>query len=580
MFVVAAGWPSAGRADVVSPFRGLNLITGSSHTIVWEPVTSCATVDIELYQGLTFVDEIASGTSNDGSFAWQIPDYGLDPACNFAVRIGCDGEVVSSQAFSIDGLTLAEAIEGDRTVTLHWRRSNGDTLGASNIRIPDLQTGDRVFGGYNVWRLTYDNLLNPITRERFSKIRAYDVAVPRDEELASRYDFDSEFVPYGEVIRQIDEETEITEIWQLAQTFVSPPGGADVCQVRIYLGDVAGRWNTTLSITPLAGGLPDLDAPLGSLEVGHGTGGAESGQSWLTFVFPTPIPLAGDQSYALVVAGDPEVRPATVTWTSSLYDAYPAGETFATRDDGGTWESAARREGDFSFVIATNQAGLCTDWEGQRFGGESFRRFNDPESIRAFVFVPPDEGTGGGDQDDVPEQTELSPSGPFNGFQVRYAVTAFDRVKLGSSNVEFISSCEDTLVDESGFPDGIQPDPATVWPDVLFPRSDAKSTVSLLSDVYPVPNPYVRDPNSPSYPRWELPGQWRIQFVNLPTNATIKIFTLAGDNVRQLEHREDHGTENWDLRNDSGELVDAGVYLWLVKTPSGERKTGQLVIVR
>lgn len=568
------------HAEVVSPFRGLNLVAGQSHTIVWEPLNACGTVDIELYQGLTFVDEIAAGTANDGSFAWSVGDYGLDPACNFTVRVGCGAETASSEGFSIGGLTIATVVPGDRNVTLEWHRSLGDTLGAFNVQIPSLVTGERVFGGYNVWRLTYDNQLHPITRERFSKIRTYDVAVPPDDSVSTRFDFDREFVSYGRVIRQVDEETQVTENWILAQTFAVPTGGAEVCEVRIYLGDVLGRWDTTASIVGLSGGLPDLDASLGEVTVSHGSGGAVSGQRWLTLVFAAPVVLGADTSYALVISGAPvDTSPSEAAWTSSLYDAFPDGETFLSIDAGDSWETAADGDGDFAFVLATVRGGVCRDWLGQRVGGTELRRFNDPESIRAFIFVP-DDGTGESPPDDVPAITELSPAGPFNGFQLRYAVTSFDRVKLGSTNVEQVSACEDTLLDDDGFPIGVQPNPAAEWPDVIFPRSNAKSTVSLLSDVYPVPNPYVRDPQSPSYPRWELPGQFRIQFVNLPTNATIKIFTLGGDNVRQLEHREEHGTTNWDLRNESGEVVEAGIYLWLVKTPSGERKTGQLVIVR
>jgi hypothetical protein len=90
----------------------------------------------------------------------------------------------------------------------------------------------------------------------------------------------------------------------------------------------------------------------------------------------------------------------------------------------------------------------------------------------------------------------------------------------------------------------------------------------------------VRDPDSRHWPRWELPGELKLQFVNLPRGAVVKLYTMAGDHVRTLRHTADHGSLDWDLRNSSGEIVETGIYIWLVTADNGETKDGQLVVVR
>ena len=68
--------------------------------------------------------------------------------------------------------------------------------------------------------------------------------------------------------------------------------------------------------------------------------------------------------------------------------------------------------------------------------------------------------------------------------------------------------------------------------------------------------------------------------MNLPTGAEIKVYTLAGDLVRTLRHTSrEHGSLDWDLRNEAAELVTSGIYMWFAKSESGEKKYGQLVLI-
>ncbi|GBD93898.1 hypothetical protein BMS3Abin05_01493 [bacterium BMS3Abin05] len=70
-------------------------------------------------------------------------------------------------------------------------------------------------------------------------------------------------------------------------------------------------------------------------------------------------------------------------------------------------------------------------------------------------------------------------------------------------------------------------------------------------------------------------------FTHLPSECTIKIYTVTGELVRKLDHKDlDSGQEFWDLRNESNMDVSYGLYLYVVTTPNGKEKGGKFAIVR
>jgi hypothetical protein len=113
--------------------------------------------------------------------------------------------------------------------------------------------------------------------------------------------------------------------------------------------------------------------------------------------------------------------------------------------------------------------------------------------------------------------------------------------------------------------------------DPVFPSTSAKEG---LGQVAAIPNPYI------SSAPWEVPGQRKIQFVNLTPQATVRIFTAAADLVRVIEHPAPgsppgQGSVDWDLTNADGQLVESGIYIYQVETPGGAADfQGRLVIVR
>ena len=89
-----------------------------------------------------------------------------------------------------------------------------------------------------------------------------------------------------------------------------------------------------------------------------------------------------------------------------------------------------------------------------------------------------------------------------------------------------------------------------------------------LSGVRVFPNPWRSDKH----------GGLPMTFDNLTVNTTIKIFTVSGHWVKTLPKSSTSVT--WDLTNDSGDKVASGLYVYLVMTDSGLKKTGQLAVIR
>lgn len=91
-----------------------------------------------------------------------------------------------------------------------------------------------------------------------------------------------------------------------------------------------------------------------------------------------------------------------------------------------------------------------------------------------------------------------------------------------------------------------------------------------VGSTYAYPVPYVASRDK---------GQ-NIKFVNLPDSGSIKIYTIAGELVKEIQFAPGRPDPlPWDVKNDSGEDLGADVYIYHV-TSGGNKKTGKLVIVK
>ena len=105
-----------------------------------------------------------------------------------------------------------------------------------------------------------------------------------------------------------------------------------------------------------------------------------------------------------------------------------------------------------------------------------------------------------------------------------------------------------------------------------------------MENIYTVPDPYIAASSlEPKLVNMDVGrGERRIDFVNLPSECKISIFTVSGRLVREIDHAStiENGRESWDLRTSDGLEVAHGIYIYYVNAPGVGSKTGKLAIIK
>jgi hypothetical protein len=70
-----------------------------------------------------------------------------------------------------------------------------------------------------------------------------------------------------------------------------------------------------------------------------------------------------------------------------------------------------------------------------------------------------------------------------------------------------------------------------------------------------------------------------LRFLNIPQDADLNIFNMAGKTVATIPGNGNSGVRTWDLRNKSGEAVASGIYIFMVQGDNIEQ-SGKFSIVR
>jgi hypothetical protein len=101
-------------------------------------------------------------------------------------------------------------------------------------------------------------------------------------------------------------------------------------------------------------------------------------------------------------------------------------------------------------------------------------------------------------------------------------------------------------------------------------------TAGDIADVHPVPDPYYITNE------YEVTStDNRIEFINLPQQAIIRIYSSSGVLVDLIEHNSTQagGSVSWNVRNRNNQAVASGVYFFHVES-NDQRKVGRMTIVR
>lgn len=114
--------------------------------------------------------------------------------------------------------------------------------------------------------------------------------------------------------------------------------------------------------------------------------------------------------------------------------------------------------------------------------------------------------------------------------------------------------------------------------------TDRAAITSSMDAIQVVPNPYVATNHmEPAVANQFLNQRRRILFTHLPARCDIKIFTVSGFLVDEIdvENADDNGTAHWDVLTREGLEVAAGVYVYYVKAKeTGDEKLGKFSIIK
>lgn len=164
----------------------------------------------------------------------------------------------------------------------------------------------------------------------------------------------------------------------------------------------------------------------------------------------------------------------------------------------------------------------------------------------------------------------VAPPGPHNGFRAWYSVTY-----------------EEKNLNDNNYKDLYVRDPACTNPDTTLCANLNNKLHNLTGPVVATPGPAENLQTVAVVPNpfraaeaWDVQGAHELHFINLPSTARIRVYTIAGDLVRDLQHNDPvHDYEIWDLKNSHGADVSSGIYVYRVESDAFQNQ-GRFIVIR
>jgi hypothetical protein len=73
-----------------------------------------------------------------------------------------------------------------------------------------------------------------------------------------------------------------------------------------------------------------------------------------------------------------------------------------------------------------------------------------------------------------------------------------------------------------------------------------------------------------------------VKIRDLPVNCVMNIYSISGEKIRTLNETDqlipNTGYIEWDGKNEGGEIVKQGIYMYVIKTPDGKKSTGKIAV--
>ena len=173
---------------------------------------------------------------------------------------------------------------------------------------------------------------------------------------------------------------------------------------------------------------------------------------------------------------------------------------------------------------------------------------------------------------------------PYDGEITPYMFVVFDPYE----NVLEVVTTEDTTIIDTSFADIVDVAAGDVFRitiDIPFSEDDVYEFTTKSSsidselagnemdDIAVIPNPYVvAEAWEPRLTVESGRGERKLDFINLPTECTIRIFTLNGYLVNTLHHSSinENGTYSWNMLSKDGLEISYGLYIFHVESDVGE----------
>ncbi|MFC1480729.1 hypothetical protein ACFL6E_00585 [Candidatus Neomarinimicrobiota bacterium] len=114
-------------------------------------------------------------------------------------------------------------------------------------------------------------------------------------------------------------------------------------------------------------------------------------------------------------------------------------------------------------------------------------------------------------------------------------------------------------------------------------KIDKELAQKELDGITVVPNPYkVAVAWEPRNPYTTGRGPRELHFRHLPSECTIRIYNVAGELVKKIDHVNDisNGTAIWDLLSKDNLDVSYGIYIYHVEAPGIGEKIGKFAIIK
>jgi hypothetical protein len=160
----------------------------------------------------------------------------------------------------------------------------------------------------------------------------------------------------------------------------------------------------------------------------------------------------------------------------------------------------------------------------------------------------------------------------FNGITYYYLVTSFDRgynIPSSTQGLQKFDNCLPVLGEPYACPENLVPLKINV-----DPQND-------LTKVFAIPNPYRTGGSVYTTQNYHNFPDLKVRFVNVPAECTLRIYTVSGDLIWETDYRTlTGGNVEWDVKNQSGEDVASGVYVYKVEDSKGDHVYGRLIVIR